>query len=493
MITGCLVLPPSLRKLLHPSKDPGQCLAEIELFVDYLLCEPLTVGRVFGSRELDDLCQQIGRRNLEACGIAEPPCSTSDVAIYIASKLQSSGGHTAALLDMIRLSPKRRSVILITGVCGKTDYKAISRRLSEVPNVELIDVPPGGHLQKLTWIHNYLHELSPSIVWLFNHHQDSVAVAAVQPDRGYHLNYYHHGDDRLCLGVCLGYGTHFDISPINFHRCRCEVQLHGNKYLPQTATDLLGDGQGDKSKFSGLVTCTAAGFNKVEVDYFVQYVDVIPQLLRITSGRHVHIGRLTLFARWRLRRLMRHLGVPLESFVYVPHVHSVWRALHEYQVDLYVASFPYGGGKTMVEVMGAGVPIIMHKHIADRMIGGFDMVYDGASTWRDPEELYQILMFSNREFLSEQSILARAWYEKYHSANVIRKLLARPDSLIEVPQLKPNFATDPLLHAWQIAREIAFFGVIKRRLWRLYRRIKSILGRHAISNLAAGTTDSDRK
>lgn len=471
------MLPPSIRKLLRSNKDPGKCLADIELFVDYLLCEPLTVGRVFGSHELDEMCQRLGRCNLEACGITEPPDSTSDVTVYIASKLQSSGGHTASLLDVIRLSPKRWSIILITGVCGKTDYKAINRRISEVANVELIEVPPGGHLQKLTWIQRYLHELTPSIVWLFNHHQDSVAVAAVQPDRGYHLNFYHHGDDRLSLGVCLGYGTHFDISPINYHRCCDEVRLQGNKYLPLTANDLLDVAQRRQSESSDLVTCTAAGFHKVEVDYFVQYVDVIPQLLRHTGGRHLHIGRLTLFARWRLRKLMRHLGVPLESFIYVPHVHSVWRALHEYQVDLYIASFPYGGGKTMVEVMGAGVPIIIHKNIADRMIGGLDMVYDGAPAWRDPEELYQLLTLCNREFLGEQSNLARAWYEKYHSAQEIRRILASPDSLIEVPKLKRNFATDPLLQAWQIAREVTFLGVIKRQFWRLYRRIKSILGR----------------
>lgn len=471
------MLPPSIKKTLQPNKDPGKCLADIELFVDHLLCEPLTVGRVFGSHELDDLCQQIGRRNLEACGIAESPSSTSDIAVYIASKLQPSGGHTAALLDVIRLSPKRRSIILVTGVCGKTDYKAINKRLSEVQNIELIDVPPGGHLQKLSWIHNYLHEISPSIVWLFNHHQDSVAVAAVQPDRGYHLNYYHHADDRLCLGVCLGYGTHFDISPINYHKCRDEVRLQGNNYLPQTATDVLGVDQVCKSESSDLVTCTAAGFNKVEVDYFVQYVDVIPQLLRVTGGSHIHIGRLTLFARWRLRRLMLQLGVPLESFIYVPYVHSVWRALREYQVDLYVASFPYGGGKTMVEVMGAGVPIVIHKNISDRMTGGLDMVYDGALTWRDPEELYQILKICNRRILNEQSILARAWYEKHHSTQLVKMLLASLDSSVEVPQLKPDFVTDPLLQAWQIAQEITFRGVIKRKFWRLYRRIKSTLGR----------------
>lgn len=471
------MLPSSLNKLLQ-NQDANRCLVEIESFVDYLLCEPLIVGRVFGSYELDELCQEIGRRNLEGCGIPTPR-PQANVAVYIASKLQSSGGHTAALLDVIKHSPQRRSIVLITGVCGKTDYKAIKIRFTEIPNVELIAVPPGRHLQKLTWIQHYLHNLSPSIVWLFNHHQDSVAVAAVQPNRGYHLNYYHHGDDRLCLGVCLGYGTHFDISPINYHKCHDEVQLRNNKYLPQTATDFSSISKLNKSELSDLVTCTAAGFNKVEVDYVVKYVDVIPNLLLRTGGQHIHIGRLTIFARWHIWRRMRQLGVPEASFTYVPYVHSVWKTLQKYKVDLYVASFPYGGGKTMVEVMGAGVPIIIHKNIADRMIGGLDMVYDGAFTWRTVEDLYKTLKTLNQETLMEQSSMARAWYEKYHSAHIIKTLLVNSNSNIEIPQLKPGYAADPLMQAWQIAKEITFFGVIKRQLWRLHRKIKSIWGRYA--------------
>lgn len=445
--------------------------------MDYLLCEPLTVGRVFGSSELDDLCQRIGRRNLEDLGIVDPPRFTSDVAVYIASKLQSSGGHTTALLDVMRLSPKRRSIILVTGVCGKTDYKALHRRLDEVPNIELVNVPPGSHLQKLAWIQKYLHELAPSIVWLFNHHQDSVAVAAVQPGRGYHLNYYHHGDDRLCLGVCLGYGSHYDTSPALFYRCRDEDRICGIRYLPLTANDLPTGIQEDSLVSSSLMTCTAAGFNKVEVDYFAQYVDVIPQLLRITGGRHVHIGRLTLFARRRLRQKMRIMGVPLESFVYVPYVHSVWRALQQYQIDLYIASFPYNGGKTMVEVMGAGVPIIIHRNIVNRMIGGLDMVYDGACSWREPEELFRLLKNCNSDFLREQGSWARAWYEKYHSAQVISNILANPNSLTDVPRLKSDYTADSLMQAWQIASEVTFLGVFKRQLWRLFRRLKSAWGR----------------
>ena len=44
----------------------------------------------------------------------------------------------------------------------------------------------------------------------------------------------------------------------------------------------------------------------------------------------------------------------MERFIYMPWVPSVWKTLHDCRVDLYIASFPYGGGLTLIEAMGAG-------------------------------------------------------------------------------------------------------------------------------------------
>lgn len=480
------MLPPSIEWLQNPELKPGKRLAWIEQFVDFLFCEPLTVGKIFGSSDLDEVCQQIGHQNIERLGLVAPPTGNPEVVIYIATKLQASGGHTAALFDMIRLSPKQRSIVVVTDVCGKTNRNSIAQRFSKIPNTELVYVPSGGHLAKLTWIQIFLNQQVPSIVWLFNHHQDSVAVAAVQPNRGYHLNFYHHGDDRLSLGVCLNFGTHFDTSPILFHNCRQLVQVHDNRYLPLAVMDQFQKQiTYKKNHVSGLTTSTAAGFNKVEVDYFIQYIDIIPQLLSVTRGRHIHIGRLSVLARWHIRRQMCKKGIPHESFVYIPYVPSVWRALKEHEVDLYLTSFPYGGGRTLVEVMGAGVPAIVHRNISDRMIGGLDMVYDGAYTWREPEELYDLLRMADHTFLVTQSRMARAWYEKYHSDKVIAETINNRATL-DVPELKPDYSPDPLLHAWQIAQEVTLSGVLKRQLWRLYRRCKSALGRHIFLGFKAG-------
>lgn len=467
----------ALDELQEQSADAGATLARIERYVETVFCEPFNVGRVFGSAKLDALCQEVGRRNLQQLALGPAPAPDANVAVYIASKLQRSGGHTVALADVIRLSPRRRSVVLITDNCGRTSRAATEHRLAGLPDVQVEYVPAGGRAAKLDWIQRRLQALAPASVWLFNNHQDSVAVAAVQPDRGYQLHYYHHGDDRLCLGVCLGWGSHYDPLCMPFHNCRETVGVPDNQYLPLVATDLGPRPAGEPFMRSGLVTCTAAGFNKVEADYFVRYVDVVPRLLQQTGGRHVHIGKLSRLARWRLRAGMRRLGVPEDRLTYIPFVPSVWRALHEHHVDLYLTSFPYGGGRTLVEVMGAGVPAIVHRHVASRMIGGFDLAYDEALSWREEEELLAALRRVDPVFLARQSALARAWYEKYHRDAIVAAALADPRAAIVAPGPKPGYRSDPVLQAWQTAREMNFTGVLKRRLWRAWRHAKSVAGR----------------
>lgn len=456
----------------------NDALAKIQDIVDQIFCEPINVGRVWGSTRLDDLCQEVGRLNLLRLEKGTRSSERENLTIYIASKLQASGGHTAALIDVIRLSPRSRTIVIVTNTCGRTDCNAVGKRFNTLSGVSVEYVPRGDHLSKLTWLQQRLIELAPNDVWLFNHHQDSVAIAAVQPDMGYRLKFYHHGDDRLCLGVYLKYAEHFDPLSAGFYNCRDILGIRDNRYLPLVAED-QGERPGDWviPDNPGLVTCTAGGFNKVEVDYFIRYVDVVPKILQVTGGRHIHIGRLTPLALWRIRRGLRKLGIALDSFVYLPYVPSVWRTLHEYGVDVYVASFPYGGGRTLVEVMGAGVPAVIHSHRTNRMIGGADMVYDGALIWRTPEELYAFLQSADRSSLAHQGRMARHWYEKYHRDEIVRNALGRTSGFLEAPTLRPGYVPDTFMQAWQTSCEITLGGVLNRSIWRSYRRLMSFFGR----------------
>jgi hypothetical protein len=459
-------------------------LYSIHRLVDQIFCEPINTAQIFGSKLLDDLCQEVGAVNLYRLRSGKFSLPDNDkqannsenVVVYVVSKLQASGGHTAVLADIIRLAPPARSVILVTGIGGITDQESIQHRFDFIQNVSFEYAPRGIHIDKLDWLQRKILALKPTDVWLFNHHQDSVAVAAVQPNAGYQLHFYHHGDHHLCLGVHLSYADHVDIHPMGYHYCREELNIKDNRYLPMAVED-MGD-RPETSQFkcgADLVTCTAAGFNKVEVPYFIRYVDVIPELLHASGGKHIHIGRLTTLALRRIRSSMRRLGLHDSKFIYIPFVPSVWKALHEYKVDLYITSFPYGGARTLIEVMGAGVPIAAHSHCTSRLLGTFDMAYEGAFVWRNPQELYHFVKKLDAEHLESFSKLARKRYLDFHSEQILINALALNAEHLQAPPLYSGYVQDSLQHALDISNQVSCFGAIRRFLYRTYRSWKSFI------------------
>jgi hypothetical protein len=454
--------------------DLDSALRAIHRMVDQVVLEPVNTARIFGSKELDDLCQEVGRLRSEQLELPPPAPrpGAQKVNVYVASRLHASGGHTAAMGDIIRLGPAARSIVLLTGVGGPTDHAAVQHRFESIANIEFDYAPRGSHIDKLDWLMRKLRELAPADVWLFNHHQDSVAIAAVQPNAGYRLRYFHHGDHNLCLGVHLAYGDHIDTHPMGFHVCREQLGMATNRYLPLAAKDQGTRAASGRSPGQPLITCTAAGFNKIEVPYFINYTEVVPGLVKASGGRHLHIGPLSTSARRKIRSGLRKLGLPESAFVYLPYVPSVWNAMHQYQVDFYVASFPYGGARTLLEVMGAGIPVAAHSHCASRLLGGFDMAYEGALIWREPEQLYDYVKKLQPADLAAQAILARRRYEQFHSEAALRQALADDAAPLQSPPLIGAYAPDHLQQGLDISLQANLSGALRRFTARFIRRMR---------------------
>src|SRR3569832_2386738 len=98
----------------------AEALAMIEDVVDGVFCEPLNTAKIFGSPELDRFCFLFGVVFfwcVFGCKVKKRSSGESEVSdihtvVYLVSKLQSSGGHTAALSDVIRLSPPSRTIVI---------------------------------------------------------------------------------------------------------------------------------------------------------------------------------------------------------------------------------------------------------------------------------------------------------------------------------------------------------------------------------------------
>lgn len=462
--------------------DDGQleaALLYVEDVVERVFCEPLNTAQIFGDRFLDASCEEIGRLSLAKlpAGGAAGGAHARGGAVFIASRLEASGGHTAVLADIACRMPGPVTVVL-TGVVGPTDLAAVRHAFRAAAALQFISAPAGSRLQKLQWLQECVRGIQPDTVWLANHHQDSVAVAAVQPGQGYALKYLHHGDHHLCLGVFLSFGEHYDLHAMGFWNCRDVLQQHDNKYLPLIVADPgPAPAPAPGALPAGIISCTAAGKNKIEHSYRPDYAEVIAALLSRTHGTHIHVGRLSWLYRWKIRRALGCANVPRSALEFIPYVPSVARLLQERRVDLYLASFPYAGARTAVEAMAAGVPIAGHDHRSKRFLGAVDMLPPGSCIWTTPDQLLDFVMQNGRENLRERGRMARQHYEKYHSPESLAQALRFGVDSTGFPPRPLAPALDELTAALSRAAQFTFLGIFKRRGLRYFRAGKAWLSR----------------
>jgi hypothetical protein len=456
----------------------NQALHLIHDFVERIVTEPLCTSQVLGSKTLDELCRRIGKTSFARIDQVFTKAVLSQesppVFVYIVTKVQKSGGHSRVIEDFINAQPGGRHVILSTELSGSSDTGYLMKWLASQAGITFEQAPKQSFEQRLTWLQKRLLETHPKRVYLFNHHQDSVAVAAIQPEMKLDASFYHHGDHHLCLGVHLDHLTHVDLHPMGYHYCRDELGVD-NRYLPLTFEDKhFVPVQTEFASGGCLTTATAARSNKIEIPYYVSYLDTIPRVLKATGGRHIHIGKLTPWALRRMRAQMRKNGVPEDRLIYIEWTPSVWKSLQEHAVDVYIASFPYGAGLTLIEALGAGVPVIMHQHMISRVLSGLELAYPEAFRWADPEDLLAHLTALEPDRLKREKRLSRQRYETFHRPEILQAYLLAPDSIqLPIPPLISEFR--PRYDEWAAWAEsqLSFSRLVYRLSYRTFRRLRS--------------------
>lgn len=398
------------------SDGPNAALAGVNQFVQACILDRRSLAKVFAEPALDAFCQQVGEAVARELDIAREYDATHERAdcVILATQLYRAGGHTAVIEDLLKTGkfgacPR----LILTDALSLADPSIIEERFGESVTGEI--APDGTMASKLQWLLQRLDALRPRTLILMNHHQDPVAIAAALPYLADRTVFYHHGDHQLCLGVTLRHATHIDPHPMGFCNCRDAVGIARPIYWPLIATDQGPRGDLPFMTHGALRTASSGSQNKFDVPYKYSYFDVLPRVMKTTGGSHVHIGPLAPEALNRIYAGLESNGVSRDQFIHVPWVRSVWKALHSRGVDLYLASFPLGGGKVAIEAMGAGVPIAGHDSYISRFLGGCDMFYREAFLWSRPEELIEHLGTIVPERLATESRLARAHYERYHT------------------------------------------------------------------------------
>ncbi len=418
------------------ASDFNSSLNSIVNFVESIIEDNRATVKVYGSATLDKLCQKIGAETLKIHYKNSVIINESlALSIYIATKLYNTGGHTAVIEDFIKAAPNKKHLILITDITNTAQRDVIENRFASLA-VTIKWAPTSSLLDKLIWLQSELIEQQGQ-VFLFNHWQDAVAIAAVQPSITPELFFYHHCDHQLCLGLYLSHAQHIDLHSFGFYNCRNNLGVANNLYIPLAVHD-LGTRPTELSFFAEgkLRTCSSGNHKKFENPYLYSYFEEIPKIISSTQGVHVHIGSLTDSILNRIYDSLKKQGIGQDSFVYIPWVKSLWKAMHEQRIDVYISSFPIFGARASVEVMGSGTPMIGHNNYHSRLLAGIDIIYPEAYFWQKPHELYNYLQTLTPEILREQSSYARSHYERFHTMSVLESSLEKLN--LHSPGLTPE-------------------------------------------------------
>lgn len=425
----------------------GDALDAVRQFVEFVVNDSRSTAKVFASADIDRLCRYIGEAVLPAAD-ASPARSANGIGtVVLATELVKAGGHVELLKDIIRLQLFNGPLnIILTDILLRADDDIITEfSITHGVNVEVIQGSTTN--ERYLRLIDRLRSLAPATLVLLTYNQDSVGISAALSNVADKVVFIHHGDHHLSLGVTCEEFIHIDPSNIGYFHCKDELGIKNNRYWPLTVNcnsvesrvlPFLADGR--------LVTCTSGRPEKFDASHYLyDYIELIPRLLTVTGGRHIHIGSLTAGMENRLQRGFVAAGVDPACFTHVVWVPSIAKALVEYNVDIYISSFPLGGGKSCVEAMAAGIPLLMHHNYRSRFLGGADLAYPEAWIWRNEIELIAVLTNVTVETLTCHSLLSRSYYESFHSDRALIDAadISKDQNICIVPELR-DYSNDSL-------------------------------------------------
>lgn len=371
-----------------------------------------TAGVVLDSTGLDTLLQDMGRALLKFSGedVELPPRAPRchPLRLYLVTEVYMSGGHSRMLEDFIAAAPCAQHVVIFSDLFARQGGAQEAIKQLESRGASVVIVKEEKFVLKSLRLVRYLKEYQPDICILFNHHQDAPVIAACLPEFCRDYYFYHHADHNLCLGARVPHFRHIDISPWQFERC--SGWRDDNVYIPITCPDQGGGGYVGRRSGS-LVSCTAGSWVKFSEPYHVQLPSLIADIVSITKGRHIHIGNLPEDILSGIRTALLERGLDGEAFQHIGWVKSLWRSAHELKVDLYLSSFPLGGGRGLIEMLGAGIPIAFHANPTAPYMCGETFRYPGAICWSYVDQLLMALQGLDDVELGKQSRAAREQYE----------------------------------------------------------------------------------
>jgi glycosyltransferase involved in cell wall biosynthesis len=417
----------------------GEALDLIHIYVDQIINDVRATSKVFSSKPCDDLCRKISLALPPEFGEEDSQDPSQFSTAFILSEIIEAGGHIELLKDLIRIKSFANPCVIVTNLFSRQNHEIVEK-FCEENKVKVFVVSDNNAERRLFETLTLLRKISPEKLILLNHHQDSGAIVAALSHSNCQKFFIHHADHQLCLGVTCEEFIHIDLHNMGYWECHETLGLKNNKYWPLIVKENAFNRISKEFIRSGsLLTCSSGNSRKFEVNnYRYDYFELLPKILLATHGSHVHIGQLTPEQLERLKTNFANLNIDWARFTHIPWVSSVSNELMNLGVDLYISSFPLGGGKTILEAMSIGIPLLMHENYRSRLLSGVDLAYPEAYVWRNEDELFSVLAGLNPQDLEQHSAWSYQHFLRFHSEKVLIEAITEPglQEIHKIPTLR---------------------------------------------------------
>ena len=405
---------------------------------DTVINNQRSVARIYASRRLDKLCEEIAQAVSRDANTQPSISHSSGGTVILATELAAAGGHVEVIKDLVRLGDMPQPVELLLTDNFQRIEASVQQGYADAVGIPLRIATGADSAERLRDALAFLAERRAHTVVLLVHNQDAPGVVAGLACAAEKVVFVHHGDHHLSLGVTCARMAHVDLSNTAFFNCRNTLGIQENTYWPLTlSSQQLRQRTGPFLQQGQPVTsCVGRPEKFDDPSYQHQYLDLVGFILHCTGGRHVHVGQLRDEQIRRVQAGLARYNIDSDRFEHVPWVPSVSQALTARHVDLFLTSFPYGGGKSQVEVMASAIPTLIHANYRSKVLCGIDLGYPGVMTWRDEQELEQVLRSLSPELLQQQSALAKRHFDQHHCEDTLRRAMHAPSTRDEdVPPL----------------------------------------------------------
>lgn len=389
------------------------------------------------SEFIDSFCESLGYVEKVQRGISDSsPLKTNphNILITVANLTKHGGGIYYEIKDIVEMYMNKKVFLLFTDVDEAEHLDEVVReQLAQYSQLTLV-FGQSDEIGKVKKLFDTVIEIAPVKIYHYLGHDNTYASTLVQSGISKNICVFSY-DHGFSLGLDnTAYDTYIAKRPTDYEMLR---NKYGDKviYIPCWNKDIMlkNNYVPFNSHKKTITACAAVRFYKLSGAEGKNYIDFVLESLQATGGKHIHYGVIPDEKLVEIKTKIKNMGLSEEQFVHIAWADNLPQSMYDNQVDLFLEPFPIVSYKITLDVLSAGIPILIKKSY--RRMNMVDFIYENPLSWENKEDFLSCIKNMTKKELEKHSILSRKYYEDNHLPSVLQasfvqeKSFAKPERI----------------------------------------------------------------